>query len=52
MKTKDKFLSYNKYLDKYNDFSFKNRKIIKEKYLKKMGIYLWVNNINNKSYVG
>lgn len=30
--TKDKFLSYNKYLDKYNDFSFNNRKIIKEKY--------------------
>jgi group I intron endonuclease len=50
--TKDKFLSYNKYLDKYNDFSFNNRKIIKEKYLKKMGIYLWLNNINNKSYVG
>jgi hypothetical protein len=33
--TKDKFLSYNKYLDKYNDFSFNDRKIIKEKYLKK-----------------
>jgi hypothetical protein len=24
--TKDKFLSYNKYLDKYNDFSFNHRK--------------------------
>ena len=53
MKTKDKFLSYNKYLDKYNDFSFNRRKIIKEKYLKKKtGIYLCFNNINNKSYVG
>jgi hypothetical protein len=68
--TKDKFLSYNKYLDKYNDFSFNHRKftlaplasansgwgrgraLVKGKYLKKAGIYLWVNNINNKSYVG
>jgi len=31
MKTKDKFLSYNKYLDKYNDFAFKNRKKQKQK---------------------
>jgi len=27
-------------------------KIIKEKYYNKTGIYLWVNNTNNKSYVG
>jgi excinuclease UvrABC nuclease subunit len=40
------------YLDKYSDFSIKERKIIKEKYYNKTGIYLWVNNINNKSYVG
>ena len=31
-------------------FSIKNRKVIKEKYYNKTGIYLWV--INNKSYVG
>lgn len=43
---KDKYLNYLslsssiKYLDKYEDFSFKNRKIIKEKYYKKRGIYL------------
>jgi len=29
-----------KYLNKYEDFSFKNGKIIKEKYYKKQGIYL------------
>jgi len=52
--TKDKIWSYNKYLDKYNDFSsFRNhRKFLKENYLKKGGISLGVNNINNKSSVG
>ena len=51
---KDRFLSISAkaYLDKYSDFSIKNRKIIKEKYYNKTGIYLWLNNINNKSYVG
>jgi len=43
---KDKFHHYLslsssiKYLNKYEDFSFKNRKMIKEKYYKKRGIYL------------
>jgi hypothetical protein len=32
--TQDKILSYNKYLDKYSDFSFNHRKFIKKKYLK------------------
>ena len=49
-------MSYNKYLGKYKDFSFNHRKFIKDKYKKKkqtkIGIYLWVNNLNNKSYVG
>ena len=49
---KDKFNSSIKYLDRYDDFSFNNRKMIKEKYYNKRGIYLWVNKINNKSYVG
>nr|YP_010721243.1 GIY-YIG homing endonuclease [Cyathus striatus]WDS46394.1 GIY-YIG homing endonuclease [Cyathus striatus]WDS46429.1 GIY-YIG homing endonuclease [Cyathus striatus] len=53
---KDKFpfslSSSIKYLDKYDDFSYKNRKFIKDKYYNKRGIYLWVNNSNNKSYVG
>lgn len=49
---KDWLLSYSKYLDKYSDFYIKNRQIIKEKYYNKTGIYLGVNNINNKSYVG
>jgi hypothetical protein len=54
--TQDKIWSYNKYLDKYSDFSFNLRKFIQKKYLKKtnkkMGNYLWIKNINNKSYVG
>lgn len=40
------------YIDKYIDFSYNGRKIIKQKYNNVQGIYLWVNNINNKSYVG
>ena len=40
------------YIDKYVDFSYNGRKIIKQKYNNVQGIYLWVNNINNKSYVG
>ena len=37
--------------DKFNDFSYNGRSIIKEKYLKTAGIYLWLNNINSRSYV-
>jgi NADH:ubiquinone oxidoreductase subunit 2 (subunit N) len=40
-----------KYIDKFNDFSYSGRNIIKQKYNKIKGIYLWVNNVNNKSYV-
>lgn len=36
----------------YSDFSFKSRKFIKNKYYNQTGIYLWINSINNKSYVG
>jgi len=51
----DKFFNFKpsiKYLDKYTDFSYSGRSIIKQKYLKIKGIYLWINNINNRSYVG
>jgi GIY-YIG catalytic domain len=54
-KFKDKNFNFKpsiKYLDKYNDFSYRDRTIIKQKYFKLKGIYLWINNINNKSYVG
>jgi group I intron endonuclease len=37
---------------KYNDFSYIGRSVLKQKYLKIPGIYLWVNKINNKCYVG
>lgn len=44
------------YVDKYNDFSHSHchsgRSVIKIKYTKLQGIYLWINNINNKSYIG
>lgn len=40
------------YLDKFNEFSISSRIKIQSKYSNKKGIYLWVNNINNKSYVG
>ena len=49
---KDKFLHYIKDKDCFTDFSSKGKSIIKTKYFKKQGIYLWVNNTNNKSYVG
>lgn len=52
---KDKFFDIKhsiNYLDKYNDFSNSGRRIIRLKYLKKQGIYLWINNFNNRSYVG
>jgi len=52
---KDKFFDFKhsiNYLDKYNDFSYSGRRIIRLKYLKKQGIYLWINNFNNRSYVG
>lgn len=42
----------NSYRDKYMDFSYSGRSAIKEKFNKIPGIYLWLNNINNKSYVG
>ena len=38
--------------EKFNDFSYKGRDIIKKKYSKIPGIYLWVNNTNNRCYVG
>lgn len=38
--------------EKFNDFSYSGRIIIKEKYSKIAGIYLWVNNINHRCYVG
>jgi group I intron endonuclease len=40
------------FIDKYIDFSFNGKKIIKQKYNNIQGIYLWINNLNNKSYVG
>ncbi len=38
--------------NKFIYFSYAERSIIKKKYNKVPGIYLWVNNTNNKSYVG
>jgi len=52
MKDKDKFLSLINDKDCFTNFSFNGKSIIKTKYHKKQGIYLWVNNINNRSYVG
>ena len=49
---KDKFSSSISYLDKFNEFNYEGRSLIKNKYNKIQGIYLWINNINNKSYVG
>jgi GIY-YIG catalytic domain len=52
-KPKDKFLSDKiKYKDKFTKFNYENRAIIKQKYNKIKGIYLWINNINSRSYVG
>jgi hypothetical protein len=57
--TKDRFYSLSlehtmitNFIDKYIDFSFNGKKIIKQKYNNIQGIYLWINNLNNKSYVG
>jgi len=41
-----------KNLDKYSNHNHRSRKIIKKKYNKVTGIYLWANNITNRSYVG
>jgi NADH-ubiquinone oxidoreductase chain 5 len=52
IKIKDKFSSSIIYADKYNDFSYIGRSEIRKKYNKVKGIYLWINNINKRSYVG
>lgn len=49
---KDNILHYIKDKDCFTDFSFNGKSFFKTKYFKKQGIYLWVNNTNNKSYVG
>lgn len=49
---KDNLSSILSNFDKYNDFSYNERSIIKQKYIKIPGIYLWVNNMNKKCYVG
>lgn len=49
---KDKFLSYINNKDCFTDFSSNGKSIIRIKYYKIQGIYLWVNNTNNRSYVG
>jgi hypothetical protein len=46
-KIRDNCSSTISYEDKYNDFSFNGRTIIRHKYTKISGIYLWFNNINN-----
>ena len=38
--------------EKFNDFSYNGRSIIKKNYSKIPGIYLWVNNVNSRCYVG
>lgn len=40
------------YKDKFTDFSYSGRSLIKNKYNKTTGIYLWVHNKSNRSYVG
>nr|YP_010990986.1 GIY-YIG homing endonuclease [Pappia fissilis]WOX61259.1 GIY-YIG homing endonuclease [Pappia fissilis] len=52
IKDKDIILSYINDKDCFTDFSSNGKSIIKTKYYKKQGIYLWVNNTNNRSYVG
>lgn len=37
---------------KFTDFSFNGKKMLKRKLLKIKGIYLFINSLNNKSYVG
>jgi NADH-ubiquinone oxidoreductase chain 5 len=52
IKIKDKFSSSIIYEDKYDDFSYIGRSEIRKKYSKVQGIYLWINNVNKRSYVG
>jgi|SRR5689334_5137302 hypothetical protein len=52
IKVKDQFLSYIENKDSFTDFSSKGKSLIKIKYYRVQGIYLWVNNTNNRSYVG
>jgi hypothetical protein len=52
LKNADKFNDSISYVNKYTDFSYTSRKILKQNYLKIQGIYLFVNNLNNRSYVG
>lgn len=41
-----------KYIDKYSEHTPSSRTLFRQKYSKVTGIYLWVNNKNNRSYVG
>jgi hypothetical protein len=49
---KDNLSSILSNIGKYNDFNYIGRSVLKQKYQKIPGIYLWVNKINNKCYVG
>ncbi len=52
---KDKFKSIQpavNYTDKFTDYSYNGKTIIKQKYFKVKGIYLWVNETTGRSYVG
>lgn len=51
-KDKDKFISYINDKDCFTDFSYSGKSKIRIKYKKVQGIYLWVNNTNNRCYVG
>lgn len=46
------FLPYVIGKDKFMDFSYNGRINLKNKYKGKPGIYLWVNRLNKRSYVG
>lgn len=46
---KDNFSSVPLKAENFIDFSYIGRSIIKDKYSQTAGIYLWFNNINNKS---
>lgn len=41
-----------KYLDIFNSINAQNRVIVKQKYNKVAGIYMWLNNINGRCYIG
>lgn len=41
-----------KYLDCYNNLDFKNKSLIRQRYAKVSGIYMWLNHLNNKCYIG